>query len=37
MLAFQASHRGGEVRVRLGGDRVYLGGQAVTVLQAELL
>jgi predicted PhzF superfamily epimerase YddE/YHI9 len=37
MLAFQASPRGGEVRVRLGGDRVYLGGQAVTVLKAELL
>jgi PhzF family phenazine biosynthesis protein len=37
MLAFQASSRGGEVRVRLGDDRVYLGGQAVTVLRADLL
>jgi len=37
MLAFQASPRGGEVRVRLGGERVFLGGQAVTVMKAELL
>jgi PhzF family phenazine biosynthesis protein len=37
MIAFQASPRGGEVRVRLGGDRVYISGQAVTVLQAELI
>ena len=37
MLAYQASPRGGEVRLRLGGDRVYLGGQAVTVMKAELL
>jgi len=36
-LAYQASARGGVVRVRLGGDRVYLGGQAVTVLRGELL
>lgn len=36
MLAFQASARGGEVRVRLSGDRVVLGGQAVTVLRGEL-
>lgn len=36
MTAFQASPRGGVVRVRLGGDRVYLQGQAVTVLQGEL-
>ena len=35
-VAYQASPRGGEVRVRLGGDRVYLGGQAVTVLRGEL-
>jgi PhzF family phenazine biosynthesis protein len=35
--AYQASARGGVVRVRLHGDRVLLGGQAVTVLRAELL
>ncbi len=35
--AFQASPRGGVVRVRLEGDRVLLGGQAVTVMTAELL
>jgi predicted PhzF superfamily epimerase YddE/YHI9 len=37
MLAYQASARGGEVRVRLAGDRVFLGGRAVTVLRGELL
>jgi predicted PhzF superfamily epimerase YddE/YHI9 len=36
-LAYQASARGGVVRVRLNGDRVMLGGQAVTVLRGELL
>ncbi len=35
--AFQVSPRGGEVGVRLEGDRVILSGQAVTVLQGELL
>jgi len=35
--AFQASPRGGTVRVKLEGDRVLLGGQAVTVMTAELL
>jgi PhzF family phenazine biosynthesis protein len=35
--AFQASPRGGEVGVRVEGDRVKLSGQAVTVLQGELL
>ncbi|HSH83450.1 MAG TPA: PhzF family phenazine biosynthesis protein [Herpetosiphonaceae bacterium] len=35
-LAFQASPRGGIVRVRLQGDRVILGGQAVTILSGEL-
>jgi PhzF family phenazine biosynthesis protein len=34
--AYQASARGGVVRVRLEGDRVLLGGQAVTVLRAEM-
>ena len=37
MVAFQASARGGVVRVRLEGDRVKLGGQCVTVLRGELL
>ena len=36
MTAFQASRRGGVVRVRLTGDRVKLGGEAVTVLRGEL-
>jgi PhzF family phenazine biosynthesis protein len=35
--AFQASPRGGVVRVKIEGDRVLLGGQAVTVMTAELL
>lgn len=34
--AYQASARGGVVRVRVAGDRVYLSGQAVTVLRGEL-
>jgi predicted PhzF superfamily epimerase YddE/YHI9 len=37
MTAFQASARGGVVRVRLAGERVILGGQAVTVMAGELL
>jgi PhzF family phenazine biosynthesis protein len=37
MTAFQASARGGVVHVRLAGDRVKLGGDAVTVLRGELL
>ncbi len=36
-VAYQASARGGVVRVRLEGDRVKLGGQAVTVLRGELV
>src|SRR5436189_255321 len=36
MTAFQASKRGGVVRVRLAGDRVKLGGQAVTVFRGAL-
>lgn len=36
LVGFQVSARGGEVRVRLEGDRVQLGGQAVTVLKGEL-
>ena len=35
--AFQASARGGVVRVTLKADRVLLGGQAVTVMTGELL
>lgn len=35
-LAYQASARGGVVRVRCQGDRVSLGGKAITVLQGEL-
>jgi PhzF family phenazine biosynthesis protein len=37
MTGYQASARGGVVRVRLKGDRIILGGQAVTVMQATLL
>jgi PhzF family phenazine biosynthesis protein len=36
LLALQASARGGTLRVRLDGDRVKLGGRAVTVLRGEL-
>ena len=35
-LAHQASRRGGEVKVRVAGDRVLLGGQAVTALRGTL-
>ena len=35
--AYQASTRGGELRVRLRGDRVKLGGHAVTVMRGEWL
>ncbi len=37
MTAFQASARGGVVRIRLAADRIILSGQAVTVMQATLL
>ncbi len=36
LSAYQASARGGEVRLRLAGARVILGGQAVTILEGEL-
>ena len=36
-VAYQASPRGGVVRVRVSGERVKLGGQAVTVLQGKLV
>ena len=36
VLGYQASARGGSVRVRVRGDRVLLGGRAVTVMRGEL-
>ena len=36
LVGFQASRRGGTVRVRSAGDRVHLGGRAVTILRGEL-
>jgi PhzF family phenazine biosynthesis protein len=35
--AYQASARGGVVRVRVRGDRVFLGGRAVTIAKGSLL
>jgi hypothetical protein len=35
-MAFQASARGGVVRVRAIGNRFMLGGQAVTVMKGSL-
>jgi PhzF family phenazine biosynthesis protein len=37
LLAYQASARGGEVSVRVAGERVFLGGKAVTILRGELM
>ena len=37
LTGYQASARGGVVRARLAGDRVVLGGQAITVLRGELV
>jgi predicted PhzF superfamily epimerase YddE/YHI9 len=37
LRAYQASPRGGELKVRVSGERVILAGQAVTVLRGELL
>jgi len=37
LLAFQASARGGVVKVQVRGDRVLLGGQAVTVMVGDLM
>ena len=37
MVGYQASERGGVVKVRLAGDRVILSGQAVIVMHGELL
>lgn len=36
-LAYQASARGGELRVRIEGERVIIGGQAVTTIAGELM
>jgi PhzF family phenazine biosynthesis protein len=36
ILARQASSRGGTIRVRVDGERVHLGGQAVTAFRARL-
>lgn len=36
MLAYQASARGGVLKLRLEAGRVHIGGQAVTVLRGEL-
>jgi PhzF family phenazine biosynthesis protein len=36
LVGYQASRRGGTVRVRSAGDRVLLGGKAVTILRGEL-
>lgn len=36
MVAYQASARGGVLHVRISGDRVKIGGQAVTVMRGEL-
>ena len=37
LVGYQASARGGVVKVRVGDDRVYLGGQAVTVMRGTML
>lgn len=37
LVGYQASARGGVVQVSSSGDRVYLKGQAITVLDGELL
>jgi len=35
--AFQASKRGGIMKVTVSGDRVMLGGKAATILRGELV
>ncbi|MDF1545923.1 MAG: PhzF family phenazine biosynthesis protein [bacterium] len=37
LLAYQASRRGGEVRLQLNGDRVLLSGRAVITMRGELV
>ncbi len=36
LIGYQASRRGGVIQVRVEGERVKLGGQAVTILRGEL-
>jgi len=36
MMGYQASSRGGFVRVRIEGERVFLGGRAVTVVRGRV-
>jgi predicted PhzF superfamily epimerase YddE/YHI9 len=36
LMGFQASARGGYVRTRCEGDRVFISGQAITVMRGEL-
>ncbi|HEY8691566.1 MAG TPA: PhzF family phenazine biosynthesis protein [Chloroflexota bacterium] len=37
LTAYQASARGGTLRLRVAGDRVLISGQAVTIFRADLL
>ena len=37
LSAFQASDRGGQLQLRLDGDRVHIGGSAITIKRGELL
>ena len=37
LIGYQASRRGGFVRVRSAGDRVIIGGRALTTMRAELM
>jgi predicted PhzF superfamily epimerase YddE/YHI9 len=37
LIGYQASARGGVIRVKVSGDRVIIGGQAVIVMRGELL
>jgi len=37
LIGYQASARGGVVRTRLEGERVRLGGQAVTIARGSLI
>ena len=36
-IAYQASQRGGTLKIRLGRKRVYLSGKAIMVMEGELL
>jgi predicted PhzF superfamily epimerase YddE/YHI9 len=37
LTGYQTSARGGVVKLRIGDERVYISGQAVTVMRATLL